>query len=65
MKKVMKTIVSVATTAVRTLFVTRERRARDPTANLPTPPPFIGSFTRLLDDVVLRLEEAEPAAARA
>ena len=45
MKNVMKTIVSVATTAVSTLFVTVSA-APAPTANLPTPPPFTASFTR-------------------
>ena len=61
MKNVMKTIVSVATTAVRTLFVTRERGAGADgelaDAAALAPPPYA------LDDVVPRLEEAEPAAA--
>ena len=44
MKKVMKTIVSVATTAVTTLFVTVERRA-GADRRAPTPPFLIASLT--------------------
>ena len=44
MKKVMKTIVSVATTAVITPFVT-ESAAPAPTAKRPTPPLRTAAFT--------------------
>ena len=61
MNSVMKRIVTVATTAVTTLFVTASAVPVTP-RNLPAPPCLI-AFLRLLDDLVPRLEEAEPAAA--
>ena len=45
MKKVMKTIVTVAATAVKTPFVTLNA-APAPTAKRPTPPVFTACSTR-------------------
>ena len=61
MKNVRKMIVTVATTIVITLFVTRERRAGE--AEHLRGAAVLDLLAHLLDDVVLRLEEAEPPAA--
>ena len=61
MKNVRKTIVTVAAMIVITLFVTDERRAGKAEELLRAA--VLHLLADLLDDVVLALEEPEPAAA--
>ena len=61
MKKVRNVIVTIATTSEITLFVIEIAVPVSPSTF--DAPPFVDRVPDLLDDVVLRLEEAEPAAA--
>ncbi len=61
MKNVRKTIVTVAAMTVMMLFVTETAAPDNPSAFFA--PPFLTCSRDLLDDVVLPLQEPEPAAA--
>ena len=60
MKNVRKTIVTVAAMTVMMLFVTETAAPESPSTFFA--PPFFDLLAHLLDDVVLALEEPEPAA---
>ena len=62
MKKVMKRTVTKPTIAVITPFVTATAVFESPNSFLA--PPLWSALARLVDEVVLRLQEAEPAASR-